>query len=152
MRVVLSFCANFALRKKVGIAIVYFGMSRASTVTGTYRFVFFIRIDGTDNAIHVFDREGVTVTIDGEIWVNKKKPEPFGSYSVVSVKSMAFVVTKPTVQQCTITFDSIRRNGINAHASDRTGLFLHSPRLHIATSYRKKVQRLDGKWYRKSCR
>ena len=48
MRVVLSFCANFALRKKVSIAIVYFGMSRASTVTGTYRFVFFIRIDGTD--------------------------------------------------------------------------------------------------------
>lgn len=48
MRVVLSFCANFALREKVSIAIVYFGMSRASTVTGTYRFVFFIRIDGTD--------------------------------------------------------------------------------------------------------
>lgn len=106
MRVVLSFCANFAPREKEDVAIVYFGISRASTVKGTYRFVFFIRIDGTDNATHVFDREGVTVTIDGEIWANKKKPELYESYSVVSVKSKEFVVTKPTVQQCTITFDS----------------------------------------------
>ena len=42
---------------------------------GTYRYVTQIRIDGTAGTTHVFDKNGITVTVNGKKWADNSIPD-----------------------------------------------------------------------------
>ena len=62
---------------------------------GTYRYVTQIRIDGTAGTTHVFDKNGITVTVNGKKWADNSIPDIYAEYSFAWVESEEYTVVAP---------------------------------------------------------
>ena len=71
--------------------------TNATFMEGTYRYRTQIRIDSDSGGgtTHVFDKNGITVTVNGKKWADNSTPEIYAEYSFAWVESEEYTVTAP---------------------------------------------------------
>ena len=71
--------------------------TNATFMEGTYRYRTQIRIDSDSGGgtTHVFDKNGITVTVNGKKWADNSTPEIYAEYSFAWVESEEYPVTVP---------------------------------------------------------
>ena len=69
----------------------------ATFMEGTYKYRTQIRIDSDSGGAttHVFDKNGITVTVNGKKWADNSTPEIYAEYSFAWVESEEYEVTAP---------------------------------------------------------
>ncbi len=101
-------CPSFNIKEDVPAQFNTGGDWKRKTVTGdwayysgtaftegTYRYVTQIRIDGTAGTTHVLDKNGITVTVNGDKWADKTIPNIYDTYSYDWVSSKEYEVVAP---------------------------------------------------------
>ena len=71
--------------------------TNATFMEGTYKYRTQIRIDSDSGGgtTHVFDKNGITVTVNGKKWADNSIPEIYAEYSFAWVESEEYPVTAP---------------------------------------------------------
>ena len=71
--------------------------TNATFMEGTYRYRTQIRIDSDSGGgtTHVFDKNGITVTVNGKKWADNSTPEIYAEYSFAWVESEEYTVVAP---------------------------------------------------------
>lgn len=71
--------------------------TNATFMEGTYRYRTQIRIDSDSGGgtTHVFDKNGITVTVNGKKWADNSIPEIYAEYSFAWVESEEYTVVAP---------------------------------------------------------
>ena len=94
----------------------------ASTFTeGKYKLRVQVRIDYPGGDTHVLDKNGVTVTVDGNVW-NADAPLVYSNYSYAWLTSGEFVVNK-TVTTYTVSFNANGGTGTMANVTVSAGAY-----------------------------